>query len=74
MSEKQQVYNLYDADMHAEIARSTCKKMLSLMDAKLGTMYKTLTIWAAKLSAYTVYSDIPFKLTTHHTVPTNTST
>ena len=26
-----------------------------LMDAKLGIMYKTLTIWAAKLSGYTVH-------------------
>ena len=42
---KSSKYNHYNADVHAEIAKSACEKMLSFMD---GIMYKTLTIWAAR--------------------------
>ena len=45
---KSSKYNHYDVDEHADIAKSAYEKTLSLMDVKLGIMYKTLTIWAAK--------------------------
>ena len=56
------IYNHYDANVHTEIAMSAYGKMLSLIDAKLGIRYKMLTIWAAKLSGYTILSICAYAL------------
>ena len=52
------IYHHYNTDVRAKIAKSNCKKTLSLMDIKLGCMHKTLNIIEANISGFTVGCDI----------------